>query len=240
MKFIPFFAMLLAGLAVQAQHPAMPASDAANNDKVFNSLADQYFEKYYFKFNPSAGTASGFHQYDSQLEDYSKASLDQQITTLKNFQKVFAKIDPLQLSAATRVNHTLVLNDINAHLLSLENIRPWEKNPDLYSSGVTNSIFVIMARTFAPPAERLKSVIAREKQVPAVFQAARQNLKNPPPIYVDVALEQIPGLISFFQSDVPAAFKDVRDQAMLAQFQAANQKVMDELKSYGQWTLIFH
>ena len=95
--------------------------------------------------------------------------------------------------------------------------------------------FVIMARTFAPPAERLKSVIAREKQVPAVFQAARQNLKNPPPIYVDVALEQIPGLISFFQKDVPEAFKDVKDQALLAQFQAANQKVMDELKSYGQW-----
>ena len=213
----------------------MPASDSANNDKVFNSLADQYFDKYYFKFNPSAGTAAGFHQYDNQLEDYSRASLDQQITTLKDFQKVIAKIDPLQLSAATRVDHTLVLNDINARLLSLESIRPWEKNPDLYSSGITNSIFVIMARTFAPPADRLKSVIAREKQVPAVFQAARQNLKNPPPIYVDVALEQIPGLISFFQKDVPEAFKDVKDQALLAQFQAANQKVMDELKSYGQW-----
>src|SRR6476619_6234834 len=132
---------------MQAQHSAMPASDSANNDKVFNSLTDQYFDKYYFKFNPSAGTAAGFHQYDTQLEDYSRATLDQQI--------------------ATRVDHTLVLNDINAHLLSLENIRSWEKNPDLYSSGVTNSIFLIMARTFASPAERVKSVIVREKQVPA-------------------------------------------------------------------------
>src|SRR6476661_604806 len=235
LKFIPFFSVLLAGLALHAQHHAMPASDSANNDKVFNSLADQYFDKYYFKFDPSAGTAAGFHQYDTQLEDYSRASLDQQITTLKNFQKVIAKIDPLQLSAATRIDHALVLNDINARLLTLENIRPWEKNPDLYSSGTTNSIFLIMARTFAPPADRLKSVIAREKQIPAVFQAARKNLKNPPPIYVDVALEQIPGIIGFFQKDVPEAFKDVKDQALLAQFQSANQSVMDELKSYGQW-----
>jgi uncharacterized protein (DUF885 family) len=201
----------------------------------FAALADRYFDEYYFKFNPSSGTAAGFHQYDTQLEDYSKASLDQQITTLKGFQKLVAKVDPLQLSAATRVDHALVLNDIKARLLALENIRSWEKNPDLYSSGVTNSTFLIMARTFAPPAERLKSVIAREKQVPAVFQAARQNLKNPPPIYVDIALEQIPGLISFFQKDVPEAFKDVKDQALLAQFQSANQKVMDEMKSYGQW-----
>ena len=233
MKFIPFFAVLLVALVAQAQHHT--SANSANNDKVFNSLADQYFDKYYFKFNPSQGTASGFHQYDSQLEDYSRASLDQQITTLKDFQKVFAKIDPQQLSVPTRVDHALVLNDINARLLSLENIRMWEKNPDLYSSGITNSIFVIMARTFAPPTERLKSVIAREKQVPTLFAAARQNLKNPPPIYVDVALEQIPGLIGFFQKDVPAAFKDVKDQALLTQFQSANQKVMDELKNYGQW-----
>lgn len=231
---ILFFFAVMAVLVAQAQpHHAAPAS--ANNDKVFTSLAEQYFDKYYFKFNPSQGTAAGFHQYDNLLEDYSRASIDQQITTLKNFQKIVAKIDPQQLSPALRTDNSLLLNDINARLLTLESIRPWEKNPDQYSSSITNSIFVIMARTFAPPAQRLKSVIAREKLVPAVFQAARLNLKNPPPIYVDVALEQIPGIISFFQKDVPEAFKDVKDQALLAQFHASNQKVIDELKGYQQW-----
>jgi uncharacterized protein (DUF885 family) len=223
----------MAGINIQAQHASLPSSP--NNDKVVSEIAEQYFDKVYFKFNPSQGTASGFHQYDKQLEDYSRASIDSQATALKNFQKVVTKIDPSQLSAEARIDHALVLNDINARLLTLENIRPWEKNPDAYSSGITNSIFVIMARTFAPPDHRLKSVIAREKQVPAVFLAARQNLKNPPPIYVDVALEQIPGIIGFFEKDVPAAFKEVKDQALLAQFKASNQKVMDELKSYGQW-----
>ena len=98
MKFIPFFAVLLSALVAQAQHHA--SADSANNDKVFNSLADQYFDKYYFKFNPSQGTAAGFHQYDMQLEDYSKASLDQQVATLKDFQKVIAKIDPLAAFSA--------------------------------------------------------------------------------------------------------------------------------------------
>ena len=234
MKLIPLFALLLAGLSAQAQHKQAESS-AANNDKVFELLAEQYFDKVYFKFAPSQGTAAGFHEYDNLLEDYSRSSINSQIAALKEFQKVLAKIDPLQLSPAVRVDHALVLNDINARLLSLEQIRAWEKNPDVYSSGITNSIFLIMARTFAPADHRLKSVIAREKQAPAVFQAARQNLKNPPPIYVDIALEQIPGLISFFQNDVPAAFKDVKDQALLAEFRAGNQKVMDELKSYGQW-----
>jgi uncharacterized protein (DUF885 family) len=202
---------------------------------VFDQLADRYFDEYYFKFNPTAGTAAGFHQYDSQLEDYSRAAIDKQVAMLNDFQKLAAKVDTKQLSARARVDHWLLLNDINGRLLALQNIRMWEKNPDVYSGNITNSIFVIMARTFAPAEQRLKSVIAREKQVPAVFQTARQNLKNPPAIYVDVALEQIPGLISFFQKDVPDAFKDVKDAALLAEFKATNQKVMDELKSYQQW-----
>jgi uncharacterized protein (DUF885 family) len=214
-----------------AQVPAQ----APNPDQAFATLADQYFDQYYFKFNPTAGTAAGFHQYDSQLEDYSRAAIDKQIAMLHDFQRLATKVDAKQLSASAKVDHWLLLNDINSRLLALENIRMWEKNPDVYSGSITNSIFVIMARTFAPADQRLKSVIAREKQVPAVFVAARQNLKNPPPIYVDVALEQIPGLISFFQKDVPDAFKDVKDPALLADFNAANQKVMDELKSYQQW-----
>src|SRR5262249_45203053 len=208
---------------------------AVNPDQAFAALADQYFDQYYFKFNPTAGTAAGFHQYDNQLEDYSRATIGKQIAMLKDCQKLVAKVDAHQLSPGTRVDHWLLTNDINGRLLALENIRMWEKTPDTYSGNITNSIFVIMSRTFAPPEERLKSVIAREKKIPAVFQAARQNLKNPPPIFVDVALEQIPGIISFFQKDVSEAFKDVKDPALRKEFQASNQKVIVELKSYQHW-----
>lgn len=246
MRFLLFF-LTLAPL-VHAQNKTMPATltetvPATLAGTTPLSMDQLYFYEYYFNFNPSQGTAAGFHQYDNQLEDYSRASIERQITLLKKFKAKFKSVfsslpqgpGETEAEKAEWVDRNLILNNINSRLLSLEKIRPWEKNPDVYSSGITNSIFVIMARTFAPPDERLKSVIAREKQVPAVFQAARQNLKNPPPIYVDVALEQIPGLISFFQNDVPVAFKDVKDQALRAQFQSANQKVMDELKSYGQW-----
>jgi uncharacterized protein (DUF885 family) len=211
------------------------AAKSLAGDAQFVQLADHYFNDFYFKFNPSSGTAAGFHQYDNQLEDYSKASLQRQTAMLKSLKQQFERVDPTRLSPETAVDRDLVLNDINARLLAIENIRQWEKNPDVYSSGITGSIFVIMARTFAPPEQRLQSVIAREKQVPAVFTAARQNLKDVPPVYVDVALEQIPGLISFFQKDVPEAFKTVTDPALLKEFQTTNQQVMNSLKQYGDF-----
>jgi hypothetical protein len=116
--------------------------------------------------------------------------------------------------------------------LTLESIRDWEKNPDLYSSGVTSAIFTIMSRKYAPPAERLKSAITRERLIPRVFQSARENLKNPPRVYTEVALEQLPGIASFFRNDVPAAFRQVTDTALQADFQETNQGVLDALKAY--------
>src|SRR5437879_12070280 len=107
-------------------------SSPANNDKVFELLAEQYFDKVYFKFSPSQGTAAGFHQYDNLLEDYSRSSINSQIAALKDFQKMLAKIDPQQHSPAVRDDHTLVLHDINPHLLTPVQIRPWQNNTTAY------------------------------------------------------------------------------------------------------------
>ncbi len=145
------------------------------------------------------------------------------------------QFDAKGLSPTVAADRQLVLSQLHSTLLTLEQIRPWEKNPDTYSSGASNAIFVIMSRTYAPPAERLKSAIARERLIPQVFQSARQNLKNPPKIYTEVALEQLPGIVSFFQNDVPLAFQKVTDQALLADFHKANQGVIDALKSYEQF-----
>ncbi|MGC9159279.1 MAG: M20/M25/M40 family metallo-hydrolase, partial [Terracidiphilus sp.] len=42
-----------------------------------------------------------------------------------------------------------VLNNIRSRLLTLETIRPWQKNADDYSSACANAAFVLMERKFA-------------------------------------------------------------------------------------------
>ena len=208
---------LIATLSIMIQGP-LQAQPAAQQ-------VDRFFDEVYFKFSPTQGTSSGFHQYDSQLEDYSKAALDANRKALHRAERQFAALpaDP---------DRDLILNYIRAALLDMEKVRTWQKNPDNYSSGVTNSVYVIMSRNFAPAADRMKSVIARERQIPAVFEAARANLKNPPRIYTEVAIEQLPGIISFFENDVPSAFKEVTDQKLVAEFQQSNGMAIDALKRY--------
>ena len=188
------------------------------------TLADRFFDEYYFPYNPTAATSAGIHKYDDKLEDYSKKGVVARVAMLKKFEAEFAKVS--SGTPAADADRDLVLNNIRAALLDIETIRSWEKNPDLYSSGISGSAFTIMSRTFAPPDARLKSLIARERQMPQVLKDARANLKNPPKIYTEIAIEQLPGIVSFFESDVPLAFKQVTDAKVLADFHQTNATVI--------------
>jgi uncharacterized protein (DUF885 family) len=200
----------------------------------WNQLVDSFFDEY-FKYNPTQGTSAGFHQYDSDLEDYSRKAVDNQIAFAKDYLGRMEKFDSKSMPLAERQDYQLVVNNLKSTLLELEDIRSWEKDPDRYSSGLTNSAFVIMSRKFAPPEQRLRSLIEREKKMPAVLAAARENLKNPPRIYTEVAIQQLPGIVGFFQKDVPEAFTDVKGQQLLAEFQASNTAVIAALQDYEKF-----
>lgn len=199
----------------------------ASAQSPFDQLVDQYFNEH-FEFSPSEATADGFHQYDSKLEDYSRRSMQAEVAMDR---KYLAKFESMPQSD----DRDLVLSRIRAELLATEDIRGWEKNPDDYSSGVTSSIFSLISREFAPPDARLKSVIAREKLIPRVFIEARANLKNPPRIYTEIALEQLPGIESFFTHDVPDAFSTVKDKQLLAEFNTCNASVISALQKYQKF-----
>ena len=203
--------------------------------QTFNYLADQYFSDVYFHFSPTNGTADGLHQYDTQLEDYSAANIQRQIAALHAYEKKVEAVDPAALDASVAGDRAVLLNSIRSTLLTLEVIRPWEKNPDNYSSGITASAFVIMERPYAPADARLKSLIEREKQMPQALLEARKNLKNPPHIYTEIALEQLDGDISFFQNDVPSAFTEATDADTKAAFAKSNAAVIEALQSYEAW-----
>ena len=211
------------------------SSRAAQPSADWNALVDDFQDNVLFKFSPSAGTSAGLHQYDALLEDYSRTAVDQQVSALRQFEKRVAAFDAKQLSETEAGDREMLLGNIRSGLLELETIRAWEKNPDTYSSGAANSVYVIMNRRFAPSDDRLRSVIAREKLIPAVFESAHQNLKNPPRIYTEIAVQQLPGIVGFFQKDVPAAFADAKDEHVKADFAQSNAAVVAALQDYEKW-----
>jgi uncharacterized protein (DUF885 family) len=203
----------------------------------FSKVSDEYFDQVYFHYAPSNGTSVGFHEYDGQLEDFSKKNIDAEIAALKSFEKRIDAIQPDDSPAdfVPRSDREIVLANIRSQLLTLETIRPWAKNADNYSSTCANAAFVLMERKFAPPDDRLRSLVAREKQMHALLAAARVNLQNPPHIFTEIAIEQLPDIVSFFQHDVPQAFTDAQDPALKAEFAKSNAAVIAALNNYLGW-----
>jgi uncharacterized protein (DUF885 family) len=239
-RYPPFLlaGLLLNGLAAFTLHAAaLPAAAAAagSGDAALARLADRYIDSYLFPLHPTAATSAGIHLYDAKLEDFSASARRHEIGVLRDYEVRFAAVPPAGLSEHARGDRELLLNDVRSRLLTLQTIRTWQKDPGFYPSEITASAYTIMQRSFAPPAERLRLLIARERAMPAALVEARDNLRNPPRIYTDIALEQLPGIVRFFREDLPLAFKDAGDAALQAEFARSNGAVIAALDGYAAW-----
>ncbi len=177
----------------------------------------------------------GIHLYDGEIETYSKQEIAGQIGTLHEYEQRVADFPAAGLSPVDAADREILLGQIRSSLLTLETIRPREKNPDVYSSGAAGAVYVLMIRKFASPEERLRSVVARERKMPAMLTSAKANLNHPPKIFTAIALEQLPGTISFFEHEVPAAFAEVKEANLRSEFGKSNADVVAALKEYQTW-----
>ena len=231
--YLVVVAIVLVGLSgsFASCRRASPAPATANADATFTTLAGEVLQDY-FRRRPSSATDLGVHDYDDRIEDVSQAAREAESATLKAFRRSLAEIDPAPLSLSAQLDREQLIRSLDAEILSLDVIQPWRKDPDAYSSGITRAAYVVMKRPYAPGADRLRSLIARQKQMPAALAEARKNLANPPRIYTEIAIEQIDGNIGFFKTDLPAAFTEVTDPSLQAEFASTNAAVVAALEDY--------
>jgi uncharacterized protein (DUF885 family) len=230
---------LLAAAALFGLGPALgetaPASSGSPGDAGFMQLADEYIDQFYLPENPTQATALGVHRFDGRLENYGRAAVTDQVRRLKDWERRLVAIDAATLSERVAGDRELLLSNVRSTLLTLQSIRPWQNNPDIYPSGIAQSAFVLMERSFAPPADRLLRLVERERAMPVALMQAHQSLENPPEIFTRIALEQLPGTIDFFEHDVPEAFADVKQPALQAQLRRSNAAVIGALRHYQDW-----
>jgi hypothetical protein len=210
-------------------------SFAIGHEKQFFITFDEYLKNYYFLYHPTWATQCGKHEYDDQLEDYSRKNIEKQVLVLKSFEKKFSSFSPSSVNAFVQGDRTLVLNDIHSALLTIQRLRYWQKDPGMYVRSVTESIYVLIERHFSSEENRLRSLIEREKKIPVVLYEARHNLVNPPRIYTDLALQQLSDTIKFFERDVPHAFTHIADPDLQRAFSASQNAVIQALLDYQEW-----
>jgi uncharacterized protein (DUF885 family) len=114
-------------------------------------------------------------------------------------------------------------------------VQQWRHNPDVYVSLVTNGPYSLIARDFAPLADRMRDAIAREAAIPSILTAARQNLVDMPPVFIEIALEDVGGAADFLGKDVPAAFAGAGGKKAQAALAASTQKAVAACHEFAAW-----
>lgn len=202
----------------------------------FAGFVDDYFQAE-FEASPSRGTAAGLHQYDDRLEDGSAEAVKKRVRGLKSLQGRLDKLRAGPLTAGEAIDAEVLDGQIKAELLELDTLQTWRHNPMGYVAGPAESIDALMKRDFAPAGTRLRSVIARLKASPAMFEALRANVVNPPKEFTDLAIQMGQGSIGFFKETVREWAKGAagNDAELLRQFNAADDKVVKEIIETVDW-----
>src|SRR5687767_1886117 len=151
----------LLGACGGAAPPASTApadGKASAADAAFARFVDEFFEAD-ARYSPSNAVGNGFHAYDAQIEDRSRARIEQRIAELHGFLDRLGRLDRGALGFDNAIDAQAIEAQIRSDLLSLETLRVWTRNPMVYAGLPGGAIDALMKRDFAPKQDRLRSLI---------------------------------------------------------------------------------
>ena len=205
--------------------------DAATRAR-FDGVTQQHFRASY-AFNPSFATYWGVHEYDDSLENWNAETIAAEGNRLRQVLAELETIDPKELPDTARIDYDFFRSGVQQNLYELTEMRGWDKDPGQYNFGFM--LESMIARNFAPPEQRLRSLTTRLRQVPRLFANARTNLKNPPAMFVEFAAGDFEGTVSYLENDVTKAFASVTDPALRNDFEEAKAVAIASTKEFTAW-----
>ncbi|MFL5768588.1 MAG: DUF885 domain-containing protein [Chloroflexota bacterium] len=134
----------------------------------FDAFLDEYFD-----LHPLSATAAGMHAHDAKWPDVSESGRQRRLAFYERWLNEFEALPDDDLDADERLDRDLLVGELAAYRFAEEELREdtWSPLEWVYLLG--DGIFPLVAREFAPLAERLASVAGRLEGLPDVLDGAR-------------------------------------------------------------------
>jgi uncharacterized protein (DUF885 family) len=189
---------------------------------------------YLHETHPTHATLDGVHTHDDLLEDVSRHAIESEAHALSGYLRRLDEINRDALTSVERLEHKMLIAHLQGRMFELEAVRTWERNPQYYSDLLASSLASQTLFAYAPAPERARRVLSKLRQTPRFIQAARDNIKEPPGIYVKVGIETMRGALKFIDEELPRAFADIDDLHLLGDLADAQTEASHAVASYVQ------
>jgi hypothetical protein len=204
----------------------------------FTKLVDDFFAQE-FTFNPVDATNAGIHTYDGQLEAWTEPRIQARVAELEALLDRATALwtERTALDADDLMDLEALDGRIRAELLDWNLLRFTARNPMTYAGRPGSAIDPLMKRDFAPAKERLKSIVARLEQVPAVYAAGKGNVNDPPREWTELAIGMARGTEGYLRDTLGAWAKEAvgNDPILWADFQRANITAVAATQDFQHW-----
>jgi uncharacterized protein (DUF885 family) len=208
-----------AGCTMLQPPPVWPHSPSAT-DTTFETISKRYIEEM-LPLTPVGATSLGDHRYDAMLDDVSAAGHARRVELARKLLTQLQPLDPSQMTRANQVDVRLLKNELEYEIWVVGGLQEWQWNPLLYTELAGNSVYLLMARDFAPLPLRLHNVGARLSELPKLLEQERQSLDpaRVPRIHAETAVKQNGGVLSLI------------DELVVPQLGSLSQAEQAELKT---------
>jgi uncharacterized protein (DUF885 family) len=175
----------------------------------FAELADKFIDEF-LRLDPLAATSVGRHDVDDRWPDGRATGRAEREAWVDRWSTTLRGLADAALTADERIDRDRLLLELDHERFNETDHREDAWNPLGWVYRVGEGIYLLLAGTFAPPAERLASIQARIAGLPAVIDAAIARLGSEPerPVarfHCEIALRDIRGVESLFEESLELA-----------------------------------
>jgi uncharacterized protein (DUF885 family) len=201
-------------------------------DDEFEKISKDYIEQG-LRANPEEATELGDHRFDGLLTDYSPEARAKVLATQKEFRDKLNAIDGSQVTGANSVDFRILKENIDYKIFQAEELKDAEWNPLVYMQSLANSLYLLVARDFAPAEKRIPNLRQRMEAIPRVIEQAKANLQHPPRVHTETAIEQTQGAISLVREGLAPLLDRVPQ--MKKELAPLQEKTAMALEDYKKW-----
>ena len=233
MKKIVFASLIcIASVSCSNDHPT-DSSTVVNMDSRFDTYKAQFIENLW-KTYPGWASSQGYHKYDSLLIVPDEASRANELAFTKANLDSLKTYDLTALSDNNKTDYHMIENQLRSIEWSVKEQKSYEWNPSEYN--VCGAFAELLNGTYDSLDVRLRNFYLKMANIPAFYEAAKKNIKNPTVEHTQLAIEQNLGGISVFETDFHDAlnkttFGENEKQAMEATAKAS----VNAIRDYADW-----
>ncbi len=205
----------------------------SNDDSLFDNFKQQFVDDLW-KMYPSWASSQGYHKYDSLLVVPNEESRAKELAFCKSVELMLKIVDLSKLSDNNKTDYYMIENQLNTTEWAINSCKAYEWNPSVYN--VCGEFAEMLNNNYDTLPMRLHNFYLKMQNIPAYYEAAKKNIKNPTKEHTQLAIDQNLGGVSVFEKDLEDALKKDNTKKEIADgIRARAKEAVAAIKGFADW-----